>query len=720
MPTYTINGRRIKTDAPLSDDDIDEIAANIKIAAPAAPPKKLSFAEKVAISRTAPLAPSSPAYAKALETGVTDPVVAIRELTGTISPQAVRQREAEYQAAAAQLPGGAGYLRFMGGAGATAPLALVPGAPASWNLLARMGAGAGIGGAAAVLTQPTTGEENFLGQKIGQFGTGAAFGAAAPLVGAGFRKTGDFVNWLRNKFSPETNAQNIIRAAAGSPEKLAAIQAANAAQPNALASQAAAALPDTAQPYQTVVRRAEMEAPDAITAIRAAQTEQHLDTLRQLAGGATQTEAEAARKGTKAALTGITTPMREEAFAEAALPGEVFPVLERKSAEGRAAATAAVKDVRRFTGAIDRAEDWAKDWVASGTTRAPGALPRPPSRYTYPGELAQKAEEVAGTAAEQSLRAGAKARAAENTLASLKSRGLEPLTAAPIVQAIDRKLANPEIALNAKTAPALRRVQQMLQDWTNENGYITPEALYAIRKHGVAGIIEDLMPTASENARKKAAAQIMSEVRPFIDDALGDKFKSYLATFANESKAISQKEMAAYAMQLYENSPSKFRELINGNDPDAVEAIFGGGVRDIKTAMGNKFNSLQKIAADLETEAKISEQAGKGAVRASRILQENLMNARIPNFLSPKITVANEALKGLEGKVNAKTMQTLSRAVQSGANMNELLALVPPGERNRVARAFRGLEPLLQKPYVLNMLVPMSPRNPNQNALAEQ
>jgi hypothetical protein len=437
MPTYTIEGKRIKTDTPLTDADIDEIAASLKTsavpAASAAPPKKLSFLEKVAISRTAPLAPSSPAYATALETGLTDPFVAVRELTGTISPEAVRQREARYQAAASQLPGGAGYLRFLGSGAATAPLALVPGAPASWNILARMGTGAGIGGTATVLTQPTTGENNFVEQKMNQLATGAAIGAAAPLVGAGLAKTGDFVSWLRNKFSPEVNAQNIIRAAASSPEKLAAIQAANVSQPNALASQAAAALPDTAQPYQTIVRRAEQESPDVVTAIRARQTEQHMDTLRQLAGGATQTEAEAARKSTKAALTGVTTPLREEAFAEAALPGEIIPTLERKATEGRAAATAAVADVRRFTGAIDRAEDWAKNWAASGTTPSQGVLPRPPSRYTYPGKLAEKAEEVAGTAAEQSLRAGAKARAAENTLASLKSRGLEPLTATPLV-----------------------------------------------------------------------------------------------------------------------------------------------------------------------------------------------------------------------------------------------------------------------------------------------
>jgi len=400
--------------------------------------------------------------------------------------------------------------------------------------------------------------------------------------------------------------------------------------------------------------------------------------------------------------------MREGALAEAAVPGEVFPVLERKAAEGRAAAGTAVQDVRRFTDAIQRAEDWAREWTASGTSRAPGALPRPPSRYTYPGELADKAEQVATSAAEESLRAGAKARAAENTLASMKSRGLEPLTAQPLVSGIETKLTNPEIALNAKTAPALRRVSQMAQDWTNEHGYITPEALYAIRKHGVNAAIEDLMPGASESARKAAASKVMAEVRPIIDDLLGDKFKAYLTTFEEGARAIDKQRLSAKLMELYQQSPSEFVRVVKGNNPDVVEGLMGGGVRDIKAALGGDFGKVQRIADDLARNAAITEQAKQGAPALSRIMAANELNASIPNFLSPKVTLANKVLSGLEGRVNAKTLQVLSRAVQSGASMNDLLMLTPPSERSAVLTALRKIPPTTNalSPLLINQLAP--------------
>jgi len=544
--------------------------------------------------------------------------------------------------------------------------------------------------------------------ETGQF-VGEMVSPGAYLKGTGLAGKGMSV--MRDRLSPDMNALRITREALGNdPNQIAAVVAANRAQPNALASEAAAALPTPMNAYQTLLRTGEQlnTAPGNASAVRAVQQQTHLDELARLAGGATQTEAEVAAAASRRGLNQVTTPMREEAFAKAAVPGEVFPVLERKAAEGRAAASGAVQDVRRFTAAIQTAEDWARDWTASGTTRAPGALPRPPSRYTYPGELAVKAEQVATGAAEESLQAGAKARAAENTLASMKSRGLEPLTAQPLVSGIETKLANPEIALNAKTAPALRRVSQMAEDWTNQNGYITPEALYAIRKHGVNAAIEDLMPGASESARKAAASRVMAEVRPIIDDLLGDDFKAYLTTFENNARTIDRQGLSAKLMELYQRSPDEFVRVVKGNNPDAVENLMGGGVRDIKEAMGNQFGSVQKIADDLARDASIKKQAGQGGAALSGILARNELNAAIPNALSRKITIANKIIGELEGRVNARTMKVLVKAAQSGASMNDLLLMTPPSERSKVLSALRKLSQTTDAvaPYVINSLVP--------------
>ena len=704
----------------LSDADLEAIAANdlskvseaglLHLAGKTPAPSKEETLARARLAAGSGYGTADPNYARVLQTGLTDMPVAVGEMTGVLSPEYIRQREAKYQAAASQVPA-AGFGRFMGGALTTAPLMAIPGAPAGMGLAGRVGLGAGAGAGLGVLAAPTTGEGNFLGQKAQQALGGAVAGGAFPLVAAGVGQAGNALSFLRNRWSPEVNALNITRATLDNdPAKIAAVVAANRAQPNALASEAAAALPEPQLRYQALLRTGEtVGAPETAEVARATQAAAHQAELARLAGGATQTEAEAAAAASRRALNRVTTPMREEAFAEAAVPGQVFPVLEQKAAEGRAAASGAVQDVRRFTGAIQRAEDWARDWAASGTTRAPGALPRPPSRYTYPGQLAEKAKTVAGSAAEESLRAGAKARAAENTLASMKSRGLEPLTGQPLVSGIDTKLTNPEIALNANTAPALRRIQQMVTDWTDQNGYITPEALYAIRKHGVNAAIEQLMPGASESARKAAASRVMSEVRPIIDDLLGDKFKTYLTTFEQNARAIDKQQLAAKLMDMYNRSPDEFARVVKGNNPDVVEGLMGGVVRDIKEAMGSDFTRLQKIADDVARNASITEQAKKGAKALSGILARNQLNAALPNFLSPKITLANTALADLEGRVNAKTFEVLSRAVQSGANMNQLLLMTPPSERSAVLTALRNAPRFLNQftPFVANRLAPM-------------
>ena len=664
---------------------------------------------------------TDPDFQTIASTGMTDIPVAIGELTGLASPEYIRQREAKYQAAAQRAGTGAGFGRGMFGAITGAPLAAIPGAPVGMGLLGRVGLGAATGAGIGAIAQPTSGQGNFLAEKGQQALGGALIGGGLPVVGAGLGLGANWLSALRDRLSPDMNALRITREALGNdPNQIAAVMAANRAQPNALASEAAAALPAPLNAYQTLLRTGEQldTAAGNASAARAVQRQTHLDDLANLAGGATQTEAEAAAAASRRGLNQVTTPMREGAFAEAAVPGQVFPVLERKAAEGRAAASGAVQDVRRFTAAIQTAEDWAKDWTpmtAQGKVNPLINAPRLPSSAAtpaaYPSQLAGKAEQVATGAAEESLQAGAKARAAENTLASMKSRGLEPLTAQPLVSGIEAKLANPEIALNAKTAPALRRVSQMAADWTDQNGYITPEALYAIRKHGVNAAIEDLMPGASESARKAAASKVMSEVRPIIDDLLGDKFKAYLTTFENNARTIDRQGLSAKLMELYQRSPDEFVRVVKGNNPDAVESLMGGGVRDIKEAMGNQFGRVQKIADDLVRDAAIKKQASEGAPALSGILARNELNAAIPNFFSPKITLANKVIGGLEGRVNAKTMVVLTKAAQSGAGMNDLLMLTPPSERSAVLSALRKLPQATNamSPYLTNRLAPTAP-----------
>jgi hypothetical protein len=71
------------------------------------------------------------------------------------------------------------------------------------------------------------------------------------------------------------------------------------------------------------------------------------------------------------------------------------------------------------------------------------------------------------------------------------------------------------------------------------------------------------------------------------------------------------------------------------------------------------------------------------------ILDRNYATTRIPNLFSPKITVANKLLEGIEGHVNAKTLKALSEAAKSGQTMNDAMAVLPATERVKVLNYMR-------------------------------
>jgi hypothetical protein len=114
------------------------------------------------------------------------------------------------------------------------------------------------------------------------------------------------------------NALRITRETLGNdPNQIAAVIAANRAQPNMPAGQIAAGMDVGYPTYQAAIRMAERVDP-ASQAWRAAEVarEANRTTLATLAGGETQTQARASVQEGRKALNRATTPLREEAFAD--------------------------------------------------------------------------------------------------------------------------------------------------------------------------------------------------------------------------------------------------------------------------------------------------------------------------------------------------------------------------------------------------------------------
>ena len=559
------------------------------------------------------------------------------------------------------------------------------------DIAARAAGGATVGGISSL----ATGDDVATGA-----GVGATVGLAAP---AAMRQLARGSGWLFDALTGQlgaVKAGQIARLVAGGD--LAAIKAANvAARQGETGGQAAAGVDNAT--WQALDNLARTENTGSWWTRRAlAQTAEDTDTLNRLAGGANVTESLAVQKASKKALNQLTTPMRETELAAAGVGNQQIPALQRTQERFAAGAAAKVEDVRRFTEATGRAEDWAKTWTPSSMGGDVTALnrPRTPGRYGFPGELAASAEQQAAQAAESSRLFGEVARDAQRQLQTLERLGIRPLRSEEIITSLRQRLADPDIATNRDAAAAISRVNSMLDEWTNKFGVITPEALYAIRKNGVAGAIKDLNPTATEDARRKLAQSVLSEVTPLIDNAIeragGTGWKNYLKTFEEGMRGIEQQRMANVARELYRTGDKKgFIDLVRGNAPGKVEDVFGPGKEDFTELMGGRTNrsvmQFSKIAENVERELKTSRQALEGGTALSNIISDQSRRFMLPPVFSQELTVARAGLRDFEGKVNRATIQALERGMQSGRSVNEMLSFLPASERVKVLQVMSNL-----------------------------
>lgn len=555
---------------------------------------------------------------------------------------------------------------------------------------------------------------------------------AAVTARGGARVAGAVSDIAQNRLA-ELQAARIMRGAAGN--QLPAILAATAAAPEGItAGQAVYGI--NAPEFQALEAAARAADPRGYADIANLQGQQRVDALARLAGGYTSAQSKAAQEAEKATLTAITTPMREQALRQAGKPGRMIPKLEEIVASGREAASAAVENVRRWSRAINKADDWARNWVTGsrlvegpdGTfvreyvtgrgvgepgVRLPG---RVEATATYPGQLAASGRQttiggpferqvideggvIARRIDEQaaaSLAAGEKARRAEELLAQLNEQGLQPLRTDQMIASLRARLARPEVALNKTTNAALERVSQMLEDWTNQNGIITADALVAIRKHGVAGVIEDLMPQASSKARRRATQAALMEIKPMIDDAIkasggGDDWQNYLRTFEVGMRAIERRELARRALEIYGRNPSDYVKLIEGNDIRTVEKVFGPGSFDIMKEMGTDFSALRDVAEGVKRDINLAEQAIAGQQALKEIIMESGSSFRLPAFLSAKAAITNKVLEGVEGYLSAKSLKIIAEAMKSGKSANQLLQALPTADRSAVLLALQDV-----------------------------
>lgn len=557
--------------------------------------------------------------------------------------------------------------------------------------------------------------QNALTQPVMDALEGATYEVAGPLVGRALAGAASKVVDLKNV--PKQRAARIAREALG-PDLAAAKEVLRNAPGDITAGQAAANIDSPA--FASLVDEA-LKRKDGVSFLARLTKEQRqgaLNRLADIAGATTQTGARSVQQAARGALGESLEPAKQMALTRANM-GQNVAQFEGQAGQLGVQAADAVNDVRRFTAAADRAR---------GTAQyKPEGMPKVPYQYTYRGELANRAEDVAEQAARGSLDFGQAARSNEAVAQALRDRGIKPLTPESILGQLRSTMARPEYAGNRDVSTVLKRVADDIAQWTGNGGIVDAVALDAIRKNSVNAAIRDLYPQADNKIQKELAAKLLTQVRPAIVGAIesagGVGYRDYLKAYEKGAQAISQKKLGAEALDMFQNNPNQFVKLVEGNAPDEVERIFGPGSYDIVKEMSkDSMESLRQVADTVKRDASFKQQASLGRDALQEIIENNRSRIRFP-FFSFKSTAANAALAKIEQRVGKKTMAVLTEAMKSGKSAAELLDTLPASERSKILNILRNPQVYLEPgtsaavgTQTVNKLSEEEPRQP-ANAL---
>ena len=572
---------------------------------------------------------------------------------------------------------------------------------------ARVVGGGVTGGATAALTN------------VDETGTGAQVGAGVAVVAPKTVKLlSKSAGFLTDAFTgrlAEVGAGKISREVAG--ERIGAIRAALAAAPDDLnAAQAASGVQrDAWQAFGAMTGKTDQQ-----SLLLKKQFDDELATLQRMAEGGNATEARAAYEQSIKRLNQLTADMRNVELQAANQAGQTVnrlaPQMEQRQAGMVNALRGGIPVGQPLPGqAVVSPATEAAQQAAIAAKGKPGFL----SAGTRSQEWKATSDEFAGIAQQRRAEAGF----LERQIGSLEDYGLRPLDAGAITSAIDAKLATPGLRASSNVTKVLESVKDDIANLTAKGGgVIDAHDLYTLRKEGINERIMQILGQTDPKISAKVTRQVLQEVRPLIDDAIekagGTGWRDYLKTYSQGMQAVDQKALAAEAAKLFKDSPQEYVRLVRGNNPDAVEAIFGPGSYDIFKEMGSKMPTLEKLAASIQRTAGMKEAATAGTEALGKIIGEDSFRLRFPSLLNRATTAANLTLDILEKRLDKKIFAEMQKGMASGKSALEMLDTLPAAERSKVLRALTDpaswgkTGAVAARATVINSLAP-----PNENRI---
>ena len=302
-----------------------------------------------------------------------------------------------------------------------------------------------------------------------------------------------------------------------------------------------------------------------------------------------------------------------------------------------------------------------------------------------------------------------------NAAGPLYTAATQPTTAvttAPLVQNIDALLAaNPG---NAKLVSALNQVKTGLEASTN-----------AQQVSSVLDNIKDLIASKDNKFIVKNLTALKSDIEKTLPG-----YAQAQQVFAATSGPVNQSRVLG-AMQDVLQQPLGVGERAG----PFMTAMGRGENALLKKSTGSaRFNELSdvltpgqmKVVGEVESgllrDADVAAQTRAGAEAMKIILDTNRSNFRLPDFMSVKVTLANNMLQILEGRLNSKVMSELEKGFASNTSFADLMKKVPASDRIEVLRALgearNQLSPTKLNIYAQTQNALAAPQQQNQNALS--
>lgn len=550
------------------------------------------------------------------------------------------------------------------------------------NVLARVAAGGATGAGTAALT----GGDPFVGGVVGAVAPPAVSTAArgVNMLGVGTGKAA-------------TDAGLILKDALGDKFDVA-VEALRKARPGVSASQVLeeAGIGDIGAFHAVQDAVKGMRADVAYDIMQRAQAAAQRETLNALAGGATQTEARAAREAAARGVSEATTPLREAALDAAQATTRGIMRAQERRALGAAVAEEQTAQAKRLLGLSERQAAKATAPVEA-VEPSIGELPmlRGPEQRQA-GAFAQQAELRGEQAARLGRVFGNTRNEMEIVLKEYEAAGLKPLKAADLAAQLRGKLTDPAFAGNAPMRAAYKTVIKEIENARLPDGTLNPYALDAIRKNAVNSIMPRFAagdPTAAKKAAEAAMAQINPRIKAAIEEAGGKGYNEYLTAHSQRMRTeVERPELAAEALKMFDaNQKEQLARLALGGNPDLVEGIFGKGRYNVAEQMGENYPNLERVGREIVRDKAIADQITEAAQKAARdIVAQRTATVKLPRTFNTQGTFANFVVNALGVSNKARVERTLYDALQSGTSAAKLFDKLPQNAQGAIERVFGG------------------------------